>query len=317
MDWERQHRLLTEEIQALVSSLPTCGDLSALIREPLTKTKRGLAQESDCASPWPLLPLMVCEVISGTFEQALPAAASLQFLMAAGDVFDDIEDADSSDALAAKYGASLATSAATTLLILAEKAIVRLKLRGVDDAVTVRVMNAVNSAYLTACAGQHLDLTHGAKLKIAEEEYVNIAGMKSAVQIECACRVGALLSATDENVVEAFARFGYNLGMAAQIANDIDGVVKGADILKHNITLPVIFALANTSSDDYTRLSSAFGNESGPTVNAAQIRDLLFRCGAVHYATVKMEIYRQTAADILSRMEIDGVNVKPLKVFLQ
>ena len=52
-------------------------------------------------------------------------------------------------------------------------------------------------------------------------------------------------------------------------------------------------------------------------VNAAQIRDLLFRCGAVHYATVKMEIYRQTAADILSRMEIDGVNVKPLKVFLQ
>jgi hypothetical protein len=55
-------------------------------------------------------------------------------MMAAGDVFDDIEDAESTDSLLAKYGPGVAVNAATALIVLAEKAICRLKETGLDSS---------------------------------------------------------------------------------------------------------------------------------------------------------------------------------------
>ena len=156
---ERQAKILRGEIESVLDPLSDVADLYALVREPLAKARRGLVADTTHSPPWPLLPLMVCEAISGHCGHALPAAAALQLLTAAGDVFDDIEDADSAESLSTKYGAAVATNVATTLLILAERAIVRLKERGIEDCITVRVMDAVNSFYTTACTGQHLDLS--------------------------------------------------------------------------------------------------------------------------------------------------------------
>ena len=133
--------------------------LASLVKETLAISAWGLDSESDKGRPWPLLPLIVCEAISGHFEHALPAAAALQFLKAAAEVFDDIEDADSSGSLAARYGNAVATNTATTLLILAEKTITRLIDKGVKERLVVQVMESVNSDYTIACAGQHLDLS--------------------------------------------------------------------------------------------------------------------------------------------------------------
>src|SRR4030042_12134 len=101
---ERQARLLREEIEALLVPLSNVADLYTLVKEPLSKARRGLAADIAHDRPWPLLPLMVCEAICGRYEQAVPAAAALQLLKAAAEVFDDIEDADSSESLLARYG---------------------------------------------------------------------------------------------------------------------------------------------------------------------------------------------------------------------
>jgi hypothetical protein len=47
-----------------------------------------------------------------------------------------------------------------------------------------------------------------------------------------------------------------------------------------------------------------------------EVRDLLFHTGAVHYVTLKMEVYRQQALDILSDAEELGANIDRLKTFL-
>src|SRR4030067_289842 len=98
---EKQAGLLRDEIEVALASLSNVADLCDLVKQPLAQTRRGLAAQSTYDRPWPLLPLIVCEAISGHYEQALPAAAAFQLLMAAGDVFDDIEDADSCEALSA------------------------------------------------------------------------------------------------------------------------------------------------------------------------------------------------------------------------
>jgi len=314
---ERQAELLRGEIEALLAPLSDVVGLYDLAKEPLTKARRGLATEVACDRPWPLLPLIVCEAISGHYEHALPAAAALQFLMAAGDVFDDTEDADSSESLSARYGSAVATNVATTLLILAERAITRLDRRGVEDYIIVRVMDAVNSSYTTACAGQHLDLSLASEMAVSEDIYLRVTDMKSASQIECACHIGALLANASKELINILATFGHNLGMAAQITNDIQGVSYGSDIVKRKITLPVIYALAQTGGEDYNQLESTFCKQSESVPDPIQIRDLLFRTGAVHYATIKMEFYKQRALDILSKAEGAGISVERLKLFLE
>jgi geranylgeranyl pyrophosphate synthase len=316
--WQnRQLELLRAEIVALLTPLSSDMKLYALAKEPLTKARRGLAAEEGLDRPWPLLLLIVCEAISRSCEHALPAAAALQLLMAAGDVFDDIEDADSPESLSARYGSAVATNIATTLLILAERAVTRLKGRGVNDNLIIRVMDAVNSFYATACAGQHLDLSLPSEIAGSEDTYLRVIGMKSASQIECACHVGALLAPANEEMVGKFSAFGHNLGMAAQITNDIQGIKDGSDIAKHKITLPVIYALAQTDGEVRDHLELAFGKPSKSAPDIVQIRDLMFHIGAIHYATISIELYKQRALDILSEVEGAGARTERLKLFLE
>jgi len=316
--WQkRQHELLKDEIEIALACLAEPRDLHNLVRQPLSRGRRGLSLESGHGRAWPLLPLIVCEAICKRYEHALPAAAAMQLLMAAGDVFDDIEDADSPDSLPAKYGPAVATNVATALLILAEKTLTRLRETGVPDSIVARVVDVVNSCYTAACAGQHLDLSLASRTVISEEAYLRMASMKSASQVECACHIGALLATENEELTSKFAIFGRNLGMAAQITNDIQGIIHSVDIVKRKITLPVVYALTQAPSEARNQLELAFRRPSESALDTAQIRDLLFRIGAMHYATLKMELYKQRALETLSEVEQTGVSVGQLKLFLE
>jgi len=313
---ERQTEKLRREVETLlVPSLDVEG-LGDLVKEALTHAWRELAVGS-VGKSWPLLPLIVCEAIVGHYEYALPAAAALQFLKAAAEVFDDIEDADSSESLSVKYGLAVATNVATTLLILGESAIARLKRRGVNDYIAVCVMDAVNSFYITACAGQHLDLSLASEMAVSEDVYFRVTSMKSASQVECACHIGALLATENQELIDTFTMFGHNLGIAAQITNDVQGITSGSDIVKRKITLPVIYALTQTDVEARNQLQLIFNKQSGSVSSPIQIRDLLFHAGAIHYAMIKMEFYKQRALDNLSEAKRAGASVERLKLFLE
>ena len=314
---ERQAELLREEIEAFLAPLSDATGLYDLVKESLSKDIQGLSNESGHSCHWPLLPLIVCEAISGHCEHVIPVAAALQLIKAAAEVFDDVEDADSSESLSAIYGAAIATNVATTLLILAEKGVTRLKGRDVNDYVIVHVMDTINSFYTSACAGQHLDLSLTPGIAVSEDIYLRVADMKSASTVECACRIGALLATANQELIDKFALFGHNLGMAAQIANDILGITRGSDIVKPRITLPVIYALTQTDGKARNQLESALGKQSESKPDPVQIRNLLFCSGAIHYATIKMEFYKQRASDILLETEETGASVKRLKLFLE
>jgi geranylgeranyl pyrophosphate synthase len=313
---ERQTELLKGEIEAILASLATETDLSELVQVSLGKV-RGSIVEAKHNRPWSLLPLIACEAISGHYEHALPAAVALEFLRASAEVFDDIEDEDNPNSIGAKYSSAIATNVATTLLILAERTITQLRHRGVSDDMVIRVLDTINSYYASSCAGQHLDLSQNRETPISEDEYLEIARMKSASTTECAGYVGALLGGANQEAVDMFALFGQYLGMASQIANDIQGIVQGNDIAKRKLTLPIIYAVTQASGKTRRWLKLAFRRQPGIAKDVAEIRDWLFQTGAIHYAAVKMELYNQMALDILSSLEMAGTNTERLRLFLE
>ena len=314
--WKNRHiRLLKQEIEILLTPLSDVSGLTCLVKEPLTEATRALSTKSTHDPPWIILPSIVCQSISGRYKRAISAAAALQLLVTAGDIFDDIEDADSPQSLSSKYGSSISNNIATILLILAEKAIARLKVNGVDTDTVVRVQDTINSYYTTACIGQHLDLSLSPIGNVTEDEYLKIVSMKSASQIECACYVGAILAKADQKLIDIFAAFGHNLGMAAQISNDILGILKGNDISRKKITLPIVYALTQADNYSLKQLHNLFDKpEYEP--DPGQIKDLLLRTGSINYALVKAELFKQKALDFLTRAKRNGVNVERLKLFV-
>jgi geranylgeranyl diphosphate synthase type I len=316
--WQKKWSdLIKEEIEILLAPLSVENELYDLVKEPLLKVETGLTTTSNNAHFWPLLPLIVCEAISGHYNHAIPVAAAFQFLMAAGDVFDDIEDEDSFESLSTRCGRNVATNVATTLIILAEKAITRLKIRGVEDDMIIRLMDTVNSYYTIACIGQHLDLSLDSINNVTEDNYLKIINMKSASQIECVCYLGALLANTTQELVDIFTSFGNRLGMAAQIANDIQGVILKRDLLNQKETLPAIYALTHTIGETRDRFKQFFSKQSKTMLNTTQMKEQLFISGAIHYSTIKMEFYKQQALDILLEAERAGAKIERLKRFLE
>lgn len=316
--WQRkQADLVKKEIEVLLASLSDVTGFCDIVREPVAGVSGVVGAETGGRRPWHLLPLVICEAISGHYEHAIPASAAVQLFMAAAEVFDDIEDADAVRSLPGKYGPAIATNAATALIILAERAISQLKARSVEDCVIVRIMAAVNLFYGIACAGQHLDLSLASDMNISEDTYLRVASMKSATTIECACHIGAVLATASQELIDSFTLFGHNLGIASQIVNDIQGITSGIDIVKHKITLPVVYALTHTAGRVHSQLEFAFGNTCDFPPDPKQTKDMLFESGAIHYSMIKMEIFKQLALDILYELEKTGANIERLKLFLE
>ncbi|MGE7054745.1 polyprenyl synthetase family protein, partial [Paenibacillus glucanolyticus] len=78
---------------------------------------------------------------------------------------------------------------------------------------------------------------------------------KTSLLIAVSCQLGALAADADRQVANSLYRFGYNVGMAFQIQDDLldlcgtekqIGKPPGSDMRQGNITLPVIFALKDS-----------------------------------------------------------------------
>ena len=304
--------LLQEEIESTLGLITEKTGLYDLARESCTKAC--LVEVGSPVKPWHLLPLIICQTVSGGHNRAVPAAAALLFLKSAAEVFDDIEDDDSPDSLFATRGRAVATNVATTLLILAEIAVTRLKDRGVREEVVVQVMNQINSYHLEACIGQHLDISVHIKRSVTEDEYLKIIKLKSAKITECACHVGALIGDASPELVDIYSSFGYLLGMASQIENDVQDFISGGASVKSQINLPLIYALHNVDDETACVLKKSLKN--GTSSGAKTVQEILFQSGSIQYALIKANVFQQQAAAALFKAEATGLNTDMLRTFV-
>jgi len=97
------------------------------------------------------------------------------------------------------------------------------------------------------------------------DHYLRVVSEKTASLIESSCRLGALLSGCDPQQIDALAAYGWNVGMAFQLSDDIidvtgdgaaTGKTPGTDLREGVVTLPVIHALTGARGDELRELLS-------------------------------------------------------------
>ena len=95
------------------------------------------------------------------------------------------------------------------------------------------------------CEGQQYDMDFEDMESVPMEDYLKMIGLKTAVLIACSAKMGALIGGASEKECELLYKFGYDLGLAFQIADDwldtygdvkVFGKAIGGDIVNNKKT---------------------------------------------------------------------------------
>lgn len=117
-----------------------------------------------------------------------------------------------------------------------------------------RVVDLLAAAVEEMCKGEMEQEAHRFDPDQAEEKYLARIGRKTARFIADCCLAGALLGGAGDDVVRAVGEYGYSLGLAFQVIDDVLdfsgqgevlGKPVGSDLREGVVTLPVIYALAD------------------------------------------------------------------------
>ena len=70
------------------------------------------------------------------------------------------------------------------------------------------------------CDGQQYDMEFESRDDVTMDEYMRMIGLKTGVLIACAAKMGALIAGAPELDCDSLYGYGYNLGLAFQVADD-------------------------------------------------------------------------------------------------
>ncbi|HTD65251.1 MAG TPA: farnesyl diphosphate synthase [Candidatus Limnocylindria bacterium] len=210
----------------------------------------------------PALCLAAAEACGGKFEDALPLACAVECIHTYSLIHDDLPAMDNDDFRRGKptnhkvFGEGIAVLAGDALLTQAFEITAKAKgWRSYPHQKLVLEL-AYASGSLQLIAGQVADL-EGEGKKISANELKYIHERKTSALLCCSARLGGMSANCSEAQLKALTDFGYNVGLAFQIIDDILDITQtteqlgktaGKDTKAQKATYPSIVGL-ETSRD--------------------------------------------------------------------
>ncbi|WP_431061618.1 short chain isoprenyl diphosphate synthase IdsA [Methanobacterium sp.] len=242
----------------------------------------------------PALVVLSSEAVGGRNEDALKTAASMELIHTFSLIHDDIMDKDEmrrgKPSVHMIWGEPMAILAGDTLFSKAFETVLETDTKNVDPKRVVEALKTVVDSCIKICEGQALDISFEGKLEVKEEEYMTMIYKKTAALIAAATKAGAIIGGGTDEQIEALSEYGRLIGLAFQIQDDYLDVVSdeedlgkpvGSDIVEGKMTLMVVHALANASSEDKERLISILNaNDESLVDNAIGIFN---KYGSIEY----------------------------------
>lgn len=186
-------------------------------------------------------------------------------------------------------------------------------LRQVVKLESPEVNYCISHACSTMVEGEILQLNRDGDMKVTEQEYLKIIECKTASLISAACRLVSIVGGASPEEKEAISRFGLNIGIAFQVADDtLDYVADtkrlgkslGKDLKEGKITLPLLHLLQHCSAGEKKCLKRIITSGNGLMRSGlAEIRRLMEKYGSIDYSLEKARFYAEQAKRELLHFE--------------
>lgn len=207
----------------------------------------------------PILCLETCRVLSGTYEQAIPAACAIEMLHTQSLIHDDLPCMDNDDYRRGKltnhkkFSESTAVLAGDALLSFAPQIIIQKTPKTVSQEKILKVLEEflVSAGAEKLIAGQVVDIDSEGK-QIDKDTLHFIHENKTAALFKLSLRTGAILGDADELQLAALTNYAEKIGLAFQIMDDILDVTStleelgktpGKDALEEKATFVSFFGM--------------------------------------------------------------------------
>jgi len=160
------------------------------------------------------------------------------------------------------------------------------------------------------------------------EKYLEMIGLKTGVLLACSAQMGAILGGANPEACEALYNYGYELGIAFQIADDyldafgdeqVFGKPIGGDIL--NCKKSWLTVRACEKSKDKPAFLKAFAapaeTEEEKGAKIAAIKNIYVELGVDSDATAEVQRYSDRALDAVAGLKLGGVRKESLRRFAE
>ncbi|GAC1393647.1 MAG: hypothetical protein NVS4B11_16840 [Ktedonobacteraceae bacterium] len=252
-------------------------------------------------------------------RRALPAAAATELTHNFTLIHDDIEDGDADrrhrPTLWKQWGIPQALNTGDGMFALARLTLWGVLDEGVESTTAARLGVALDRACLVLAEGQYLDISFEQRLDISVAMYVDMIQRKTGALMACAAEMGGLLGTRDHETIESLQRFGWAMGVAFQVRDDILGTwataaelgkTSAGDVYRRKKSLPILHALEQASEHDQTFLREVYTHKTpltseqvervlaifAHTHTKAYCRDFLaLQCKAAHEALASVPHY--------------------------
>jgi geranylgeranyl diphosphate synthase type I len=203
----------------------------------------------------PMLVLLSAVAAGGDWEDALPAAGSVELIHNFSLIHDDIQDQSplrrGRPTVWVKWGTAQAINAGDLMFTLAFSAIQKLKETVSLDA-ALEAYEILQATCVRLTGGQYLDLYNEKAKALELDAYWPMIGGKTAALLACCAELGALSAHAQPVKRQSFRDFGEKLGLAFQVQDDWLGIWGDAertgkstesDLVSGKKSLPVVYGL--------------------------------------------------------------------------
>ncbi len=245
--------------------------------------------------------LATCKALGGSLERALNTAAAIELFHNAFLVYDDVQDESEcrrgGPTLAAEHGVGIAVNVGNAMNLLAIGRLMANR-RSLGSSLAWRIMTEAEEMMRHSLEGQAIELgwIRDNVCDLSEDDYYRMC-LKKTSWYTCIfpCRIGALMAAPERIDLDRLYRFGWYLGAAFQIQDDILNLVGeyekygkeiAGDLQEGKRTLMLIHLLGTARPDERAVLRSFLAKPRRERL-AAEVRwlhGLLIERGSIDFA---------------------------------
>lgn len=182
-------------------------------------------------------------------------------------------------------------------------------------AVLPAVLELFSTTAAQVCEGQQYDMDFEDLPQVPMADYLKMIGLKTAVLIACSAKMGALIAGASEKDADLLYKFGYDLGIAFQIADDwldtygdpkVFGKAIGGDITNNKKSWLLTRAL---EKDGTGRLADAMAmpvsTEAEKAVKIDVVKSIYDELGVGEEALAEIRKYHEQALSYAEQLNLD------------
>jgi heptaprenyl diphosphate synthase len=251
----------------------------------------------------PAFTLLAAKIYSDSLEKAIPVAVALELIHMASLVHDNVIDNSNvrrgAETVKSKWGNRVSVYAGDYILAKSLYLVAGYKRSDMVDVLA--------EASMKICEGEIIQMRSCYDVNQGFKDYLRRIERKTALLISVSCKLGGMVSDAPQKEIKALTKYGYYLGMAFQVTDDILdftadektlGKPVGSDIRQGVITLPALYALKNDRKRE--ELGELLSSPELCISQAEKIIKIVINSSGIDYAYDITRRYAQKARQQLS-----------------